>query len=718
MLHSNTAAQFVARELAKGRTPNRLIHEKSPYLLQHAFNPVDWFPWGEDAFAEARAEDKPVFLSIGYSTCHWCHVMAKEAFENKDVAALLNEYFVCIKVDREERPDIDQLYMTVIRSMTGGGGWPMSVFLTTDLKPIYAGTYFPPEPHHGLPGFSDLLEKIHEAWVGRRNIILESAGAIADRLQKNMAGTRQEGEVSEELLDKAYQQIVATYDADFGGFGEAPKFPRPAAFHFLLRHYKRTGTKEALEIPFVTLRRMVAGGMYDHIGGGFHRYSVDRQWRVPHFEKMLYDQGQLVLRYLEAYQLTDDPVCANVARDVLNYVLRDLTGPEGAFYSAEDADSAEEGHPEQHGEGLFYLWKEGEITTILGKDNGAIFNYHYGVEKEGNALQDPQNEFRGKNILYIAHALEETAERFGKSTEEVAAVLDAARANLFEARKKRPRPHLDDKVITAWNGHMIGALARAFLVLREPRYLKAAEAAADFVMTRLYDRENGNLQRRYRDGEAGLAGQLDDYVFLVNGLLDLYEATFNIRWLKEAVLLTGRQIELFTDEKGGGFYDTPDNDPNIPVRLKSDYDGAEPAGNSMAALNLLRLAHMTGNEDWRLLGAATLNAFAESLEEFPAALPQMLAALDFQLAGPRQIVLAGKAGTAEIEAFHSIIGKRFLPNTIVMFADNGEAQQYLARFQPFFAEIHMLDNRATAYVCENFVCREPITEAEKLAALL
>ncbi len=713
----NTIDQFIKERQAGGQKANRLINEKSPYLLQHAFNPVDWYPWGEEAFAKAKAEDKPIFLSIGYSTCHWCHVMAHESFESEEVAAILNKYFVCIKVDREERPDVDQIYMAAVQAMTGGGGWPMSVFITPDLKPFYGGTYFPPEAKHGLPGFSQILLAIQDAWLNKRDDLLVSADKITAHLKQD-DGETAKGNVNAKVLEKGFQQINREFDETYAGFGRAPKFPRPVIYNFLLRYYHDQGEERALNMTLLTLRKMAAGGMYDHIGGGFHRYSVDGQWRVPHFEKMLYDQAQLVVSYIEAYQISQDPFYANVAEDILSYILRDMRDSAGGFYSAEDADSQDPHDKAKHGEGLFYLWDKDEIVEILGEEHAKVFNFHYGVKKNGNALNDPQNEFVGKNILYVAHSLEETADHYDKPEAEVAALLEQARVDLMGKRQQRPHPHLDDKVITSWNGLMISALAKAAQALGKDEYAEAATKAADFIFDTLYEGATGQLKRRYRVGSAGLDGQLDDYAFLIAGLLDLYEATFEIEWLKRAVALTEKQLELFWDEKNSGFFDTTGKDPSVLVQMKSDYDGAEPTGNSIAALNLLRLAWMTGNDDWQKRGLATIEAFSGRLNEYPPILPQMLVAHGFSQAKPTQVVIAGKIGKADTEIMLSLVRKRFLPNKIILFADGVAGQKYLGAQLPFLAEVAMLDNKATAYICENYTCQLPTTDIAKLVQQL
>ena len=710
--NKNTAAEFVAEQLAKGGKTNSLIHEKSPYLLQHAFQPVNWLAWSDEAFARAQEGNKPIFLSIGYSTCHWCHVMAHESFEDPAIAAYLNSHFICIKVDREERPDVDQIYMAATQAMTGGGGWPMSVFLLHDRTPFYSGTYYPPRSIQGRPGFMDLLQAIQRAWTTDKTKLIDSAAAITTHLRQ-MAENEETGERPDKtLLNKAWQQTSASYDRTYGGFGSAPKFPRPVVFDFLLRYSVLANEAEAREMTLTSLRQMAAGGMNDQLGGGFHRYSVDKQWRVPHFEKMLYDQAQLGISFLEAFQISHDPLFRHVAEDVLDYVLHNMTAPEGGFYSAEDADSRDPANPEHHGEGLFYLWTEKEINTILEEDS-AIFNFFYGVRSSGNALHDPQGEFHGKNILYQAHSRDETSIRFNKSVEEIEEILEKSRKKLLQVRDIRPRPHLDDKIITAWNGLMISAFARGAQILAVPRYLEAAEKAAAFVIKNLIDPRSGTLFRRFRDDEAKEAGQLDDYAFLVQGLLDLYEATGEIRWLARASDLTAAQIKLLADEKHGGFFTTPETD-KLPVRMKEDYDGAEPAGNSITALNLLRLSWMTGKKEWRRLGERTITTFGSRLGDFPSAMPKMLTALAFQLARPRQIIIAGDPQAEDTRKLADTIQDFFIPHKILLFADNGPGQAWLGRELPVINDLRMVENKATAYVCENFTCRLPVTDPNRL----
>ena len=715
----HTAAAFIQRELAKGRQPNRLIHEKSPYLLQHAFNPVDWYPWGDAAFARARELNLPIFLSIGYSTCHWCHVMAHESFDDPEIAALLNANFICIKVDREERPDIDQIYMAAAQALTGGGGWPLSVFLTPKLKPFYAGTYFPPEPRYGQPGFRTVLTSLHELWASQQDKVLNSAEQITAHLRESLtAAATSAAELDEALLAKAVAQFAASFDQQYGGFGQAPKFPRPVTYTFLLRQYLRTGEQRALDMVTTTLDRMAAGGMYDHLGGGFHRYATDQQWLVPHFEKMLYDQAQLAVSYLEAFQLTNQARYAEIARQTLDYVLRDLTSPEGGFFSAEDADSPKPDKPAEHGEGAFYLWSKKEIDTLLGPKMGPIFDFHYNILADGNINHDPQDEFGNSNILHTDHSLEETAKHFKLSVPEAAKLLAAARHTLFQARTSRPRSHLDDKVVTAWNGLMISGLAKGAMVLDEPRYLAAAQKAAGFILVTLRDEKTNTLLRRYRDGAAGLEAQLDDYAFLSQGLLDLYEASSDIRWLQAAEALTAKQLELFWDEANNGFFDTTAISSNRILRMKSQYEGAEPGGNAVAAMNLLRLSEMTGQSGWAERARRTIASVGALIQTQPVIMPRMLAALALQLTPPQLIVIAGNPAEAATQALRREVYSRFLPNAILLFADNSPNQATMAARLPFLKNMQPINGQAAAYVCQNHTCNLPVTTPRELAARL
>ncbi len=704
---------------------NRLAREKSPYLLQHAHNPVDWYPWGEEAFAKARKERKPIFLSIGYSTCHWCHVMERESFENEEIAAFMNSRFVNIKVDREERPDVDRVYMTFVQATTGGGGWPLNVWLTPALKPFVGGTYFPPEDRHGQPSFLKVLRKIADAWQNDHGKISESGSQIMAALERSTAGAAAAGgKVDPKLIDTAYQQIARGYDTREGGFGGAPKFPRPVTLEFLFHVYRRSAPKSevgeaALGMALFTLRKMAAGGMHDQLGGGFHRYSVDALWRVPHFEKMLYDQAQLASAYLNGYQITGDLRYEAIARGTLDYVRRDLTDAKGGFYSAEDADSLTQAGGKEKAEGAFYVWTKKEIDDALGAD-AEVFDYQYGIEEAGNAPEgsDPHREFEGKNILYERQTFAETAKHFKRSELDVDESMRYRRATLLELRAKRPRPHLDDKIITAWNGLMISAFARGAQVLGDPNYLETATRAAKFVRDNLYDAKTRKLRRSYRGGASDVGGFAEDYAFYIQGLLDLYEASFDVQWLKLAEQLQATQDRLFWDENGGGYFSNTGDDPNILLRMKEDNDNAEPAPSSIAALNLLRLGQIRDSKEWREKAKKTIAAFSAALNHYPSAMPQMLVALDFSLTKAKQIVIAGKPDAPETRDLLAETRRHYLPNTIVLLADGGEGQKYLAGKLEEMKAMEPIDGKPAAYVCENFTCKAPVTSVEELRKLL
>ncbi|NDJ12094.1 MAG: thioredoxin domain-containing protein [Acidobacteriia bacterium] len=694
---------------------NRLANEKSPYLLQHAHNPVDWYPWGEEAFARARAEDKPIFLSIGYSTCHWCHVMERESFENEKTAEILNRDFICIKVDREERPDIDRIYMNYVQAATGSGGWPMSVWLTPALKPFVGGTYFPPDNRYGKAGFPLILQRIMEVWRDERTKILESSATVLDQLKQGQepgsattAGSTTTA-IDAAMLDKAYLQQRRSFDSRLGGFGGAPKFPRPSVHNFLLRYWKRTGNADALDMVTTTLIGMSRGGMNDQLGGGFHRYSVDEFWFVPHFEKMLYDEAQLAVSYLEAFQITGNDAFEAAARRTLDYVIRDMTSPEGAFWSAEDADSAPDAaNPAEKSEGAFYIWSWQEIADILGPEHAAWFSYRYGMEREGNVQNDPHHEFTGRNILFAARTITETAEHFSKPLGEVAPALAAADAKVLAARAARPRPHLDDKSLTSWNGLMISAFARAAAILQDNRYQTAAVQAADFLLSTMLQ-PDGTLLRRYRAGDAAIGGMLDDYVNLAGSLIDLYEATFDPRFLENAIALMRTTIATFGDPENGGFFASSHEDVAALVKLKDDYDGAEPSGNSVALMNLLRLARITGDAQFDTEARRLIASFAGRAASSPHGIPQFLAAIEFDLAQKREIVVAGSPGPEITQE----LWKRFEPFRVLM-----QASPEIAAFRPEIADMTAPPEGARVYVCVNFACQTPVTTAEALAQLL
>jgi uncharacterized protein YyaL (SSP411 family) len=713
----------LAAESSKTVSTNALAREKSPYLLQHAHNPVEWYPWGEEAFAKARRENKPIFLSVGYSTCHWCHVMAHESFENPAIAKLMNEHFVNVKVDREERPDVDRVYMTYVQATSGGGGWPMSVFLTPELKPFFGGTYFPPEDRYGRPGFPTVLQRLAEAWEkDHENVVTAAANAIDALREYTGTGPAKSETVDKGALDAAFSQFARTFDDELGGFGSAPKFPRPVALNFLFRYHAREGAesrdgKLAASMALLTLRKMADGGMHDHLGGGFHRYSVDRFWHVPHYEKMLYDQAQLACSYLDAFQVTGDPQYAATARDILDYVRRDLTDTGGGFFSAEDADSlVEHGKPE-HREGAFYVWTKDEITAALGEEDAKIFDRIYGVEADGNspAGSDPHGELTGKNTLIRRLPAADAAKFFGKTEAEIESILARSRARLLEVRSRRPRPHLDDKIITAWNGLMISAFARAGQVLGDATCVEAAQKAARFIRQELW--KDGTLARSYRQGASAVKGFCDDYAFLIAGLLDLYEADFDTGWLEWALELQERQDALFADEHGG-YFSVAEGDATILLRMKEDHDGAEPSPNSVSALNLFRLAQIAERPAFHDRAVKTLAAFSPQMSKAPTSVPQMLCALDASLAKPRQIVIAGKRGADDTRAMLREVHAHYLPGKLLLLADGADGQKWLGERLGFLRTVDLIDGHAAAFVCENFVCQLPVPEPQKLRELL
>jgi uncharacterized protein YyaL (SSP411 family) len=728
--------------------PNALQFEKSPYLRQHADNPVAWFPWGEAAFAKARSEQKPVFLSIGYSTCHWCHVMAHESFEDAGIAALLNEKFVSIKVDREERPDVDRVYMAYVQALTGHGGWPLSAWLTPELEPFYGGTYFPPDNRHGRPGFAGILRALARGWAEEREKLLAEGARAVEILRAQAeqahstrstdsppAGEMALGVAAGEAFERAFQHFEETFDGQHGGFGRAPKFPRASVLNFLFRCAALQGAgsdpgRAAVRMAAATLQGMARGGLHDQVGGGYHRYSVDARWLVPHFEKMLYDQAQIAVNFIEACQATGDSRHAWAARDIFDYVLRDLAHPAGGFFSAEDADSAE------HAEGAFYLWSADELRAVLGGDFG-LAAAHFGVLDAGNVPleDDPRGEFSGKNILAQRQPLAATARALGLAPDEANEKLVAVLARLREARSRRPRPHLDDKVLTAWNGLMISALAKGAQVFNSlwPEYsgvlLAAAVRAAEFLRRELFDEKSGLVFRAWRGGRGATGGFAEDYAFLVQGLIDLYEASFDARWLQWAEPLQEKMDELFFDTVHGGYFNSRVDDPNLVLRLREDYDGAEPAPSSVAALNLLRLAAMLHREDFRERGRRTIEAFRAQWLGASPALPQMLCALELVLQPPPQVVLAGDPGADDFRALAAVLHERPGPRRVLLCAPfdgfdrltagkPGAGQAWLAARVPELAAMRPAGGRAMAYLCENFTCQQPVNSVAALRALL
>ncbi len=680
---------------------NRLVNESSPYLLQHAHNPVDWYPWGTEAFERARKEDKPVFLSIGYSTCHWCHVMERESFENEQIARIMNEHFVCIKVDREQRPDVDQIYMDAVVLTTGSGGWPLSVFLTPDGKPFFGGTYFPPKDAFGRPGFERVLLSIAEAWRDRRQELITSAGKLSEFLERTGGPTERAG-LSPDVLKKAFEQFRSLFDPTNGGFGTAPKFPQPANLSMLLGYWYRTTDAQTLHMVEKTLDAMASGGIYDHLGGGFHRYSTDAQWLVPHFEKMLYDQALLSKTYLQAYKIARNHRYAETATEIFDYVLRDMMDPQGGFYSAEDADS--EGR-----EGTFYLWEPEQIVSILDGDEARLFNAHYGLTKRGNFD-------KGKSILYVATPVETLAKQFGNGSDEVLRILARAKAEVFRARAKRQRPHRDDKIITGWNGLMISSLAYGGAALKEGKYVKAAQRCAEFILKTLY--KDGRLRRYYRDGHVVGDAFLDDYAFTIIGLSDLYEATFDARWLSEAKRLSEEMIELFADTERGGFFLAGNDGETLIARTRPNSDGAIPSGNSAAAMALLKLGRLTMNHEFTSQAGRVLETFSRQLEESPAYSSVMLEALSLWLGPAREVVIAGSAEAGDTKQMIELIRGKFLPDAIVLFHDSGQAGSAIEAIVPFVKSQVVIGGKATAYVCENYACKKPVQTVGELDGLL
>lgn len=701
-------------------TPNRLINEKSPYLLQHAWNPVEWYTWGEEAFEKSRKENLPVFLSVGYSTCHWCHVMERESFEDAETAAYLNRHFVPVKVDREEHPDLDRLYMLFVQATTGSGGWPMSVWLTPSLKPFYGGSYFPPVERWGRPSFRTVLETLALLWENDPEKIIDSAGLMMKRLVEiALPPVPDKSELTHATAGKCMDILERSFDPVFGGFGAAPKFPRPSIFSFLFSHAGRTGNRKALDMALFTLKKMAEGGIHDQLGitgrggGGFARYSTDERWHVPHFEKMLYDNAQLAVSYLEAWQATRDPLFADTARDIFNYVLTEMRAPEGAFWSAEDADSRVTGSEERQ-EGAFYLWTKQEVMKLLGPDTGSLFCHAFLVREEGNAPMDHHEEFTNKNILVRAETTAQLAKRFRLEPETVEQRIREARIVLFEARGARPRPQLDDKVLTSWNGLMISALAKGYQILQENNLLEAAKRATSFILDTLYIPSSGRVLRRYRDGDASIPGNAGDYACMVQALLDLYEASFDPACLQTALRLSDAQIEHFYDQVNGGFFSTANDDRSVPLRLKEDNDGAEPSANSVTVMNLCRLAAMTGRDDLLKTAEKSLHCFSSTLIDNPLALPLMLAALDMVLDPPVQIVFAGSLNDPKTTLLLEAIYRHNRHNAVVMHADES-----IGTLLPdAFAIGRAHHGPPAAYLCIGGSCQAPVTDPETLSAML
>ena len=686
--------------------PNRLIHETSPYLLQHAHNPVDWYPWGEEALERAKAEDKPILLSIGYSACHWCHVMERESFENEAIASLMNESFVSIKVDREERPDLDAVYMEAVQMMTGSGGWPMTVFLTPEGRPFYGGTYFPPVDHHNMPGFPRLLLSIAQTYKDRKDEIDRATQQITSQMGRAGQPAKGDAPLTEDLLHEAYSSLASSFDYQNGGLGAAPKFPQPMTLELLLRYHHQGHSERALEMVNLTLESMAHGGIYDQIGGGFHRYATDAIWLVPHFEKMLYDNAQLATLYLHAYLVSGNPLYRRITQETLDYILREMTSPEGGFYSAQDADS--EGK-----EGKFFVWTPDEFQAVLGEEDGNLIGGYFGLTDAGN--------FEGETILNIPQEAASFSEEQGLSLEDLGQKIERAKLVLREVREHRIHPLLDDKVLASWNGLTMRAFAEAGAALGRADYIQAAVNNAEFLLDTM--KPAGRLLRTYREGQAKLLGYLEDYAFVADGLLALYESTLEPRWLSEATALADSMVELFWDEQEGVFYDTGKDHESLVIRPRDVFDNAQPCGGSMATGLLLRLAVITGSEQYTVKATAPLRGLRELMSRVPAGAGHWLAALDFSLSQLKEIAIIGPREDQATRSLLDTVYGRYLPNKVVVGAepppDDGsrEAAPLHAEF-PLLQGRGMVDGKPTAYVCRNYACQLPVTDPEDLAAQL
>nr|XP_033816049.1 spermatogenesis-associated protein 20 isoform X1 [Geotrypetes seraphini] len=725
------------------RKANRLIHEKSPYLLQHAHNPVDWYPWGQEAFDKAQKENKPIFLSVGYSTCHWCHVMEQESFEHEEIGRILDDNFVCIKVDREERPDIDKVYMTFVQATSSGGGWPMSIWLTPDLQPFVGGTYFPREDTVYKVGFRTILLRIANQWIRNKSALLESSERILMVLRSTSRIRARGNETPpscQEVMSKCFQQLEGLFDEEYGGFSEGPKFPTPVKLRFLFAFWalKRASPEgvQALQMAMHTLRMMGFGGIHDHVAQGFHRYSTDQTWHVPHFEKMLYDQGQLAVVYAEAFQISGDEFFAEVARDILSYVSRDLSDKSGGFYTAEDADSYPTTQSKQKTEGAFCVWTSEEIQQLLPESipealekttMAEIFMYHYGVREDGNVahMQDPHGELTGKNVLIMRYSLELTAARFGLDMSHLKSILSKCRAQLYESRIQRPRPHLDTKMLASWNGLMISGFARSGAILGEKEYIQRAEQAATFLKNHMFIADSGKLLRSCYGGKehsveqniAPIPGFLEDYVFIIQALLDLYEASLDQMWLEWAIQLQEKQNELFWDQEGFAYFSSEASDTSVILRLKDDHDGAEPSANSVAAFNLLRTAHYTGRLDWIKKCGQILAAFSEKLQKLPISLAEMARALIAYHQTLKQVIICGDPKEENTGKLLRTVQSTYSPHKVVILAD-GSQRGFLYKNLSFLSSLKRQESKATAYVCEKFACTRPVESIKDLQKLL
>jgi hypothetical protein len=685
---------------------NHLKDEKSPYLIQHATNPVDWYPWGEEAFKKAEQEDKPIFLSIGYSTCHWCHVMAHESFENPEIATLLNHVFVPIKVDREERPDIDGIYMTACQIMTGTGGWPLTIIMTPDKKPFFAGTYFPSESGFGVIGLKDLILNVQDIWKDNRSEALNSGEQIVNALQ-NVSNTEKGEYLGEKILDITYDELSKVFDDENGGFGDFQKFPTPHNLMFLLRYWKRTSNKHALYMVTKTLDSMAMGGIYDHIGFGFHRYSVDKNWLVPHFEKMLYDQALIAIIYTDAFQATGKLYYKKIAEEIFEYVLRDMSSPEGAFYSAEDADS-------EGVEGKFYVWTAKEIKEVLDHDEAEFISFVFNVKDDGN-FNDGYSQESINNILHLKHDINELTEILELSKSEIEDKIETIRIKLYNEREKRVRPHKDDKVLTDWNGLMIAALSQAAQVFNNEKYLETSKNAADFILQKLLI--DNRLKHRYREGDTGIAGNLDDYSFMVWGLLELYMASLDIKYLNAAINLNKTLIKYFWDDKNNGFYFTASDSEKILIREKKIYDSATPAGNSVELLNLIHIARLTEDPELEKMAVKMETSFSEDVERLPTGHTYFITAVDFEVGPSFEIVIVGKSGAHDTLKMLNTIKNHYIPNKVIIFKDQDNPSD-VNKIAESIGFKKSVDGMATAYICTAGSCKQPTTDVNEMLKIL
>ena len=674
---------------------NKLGEESSPYLLQHAKNPVHWYAWGDEALTKAKKENKPIFLSIGYSSCHWCHVMAHESFENNDVAQIMNENFVNIKVDREERPDIDNVYMEVTQMMNDRGGWPMTVIMTPDKRPFFTGTYFPKHTRGRRIGMMELIPQIKYAWINNNDSLKLDAKNLTSQLEKNQVNRTRKGQISQNILERTFSSFYKIYDEQYGGFGRAPKFPKAHDYSFLIKYWKRTGEQNALNMAEFSLRAMHNSGMYDQIGFGFHRYSTDKRWLVPHFEKMLYDQAILVQAYLDAYQATSEKYYANVVDDILEYVLRDMTSSDGAFYSAEDADSEGE-------EGLFYLWTVEEIKNILSDEESELLINNYSLDKEGNYKDEATGKKTEKNILYLKEPINniESKNRLNEITKK-----------LYLAREKRIHPLKDDKILTDWNGLMIAAFAKAGDVFNSNDYIQQAEKSAQFILKNLTD-NNGRLLKRYRNGNAGIDAHLDDYAFFIWGLLELYEATFNVTYLTEAVQLSNIMVDEFWDITNGGFFLGSESSEKLIVRAKTGYDGAMPSGNSVAAMNCSKLNRITGETKWAEITDKIFMTFSNEIQKTPSGYASMVNSFLFNIDSPKEIVIVGSSNDDETIKAIKKIKSEYVPSKVIIFKDTDDELNKLSPLAKWTVTQETIDEKTTYYICQDFACKVPTTDLE------